>query len=137
MGQRALHMAIRVGWGNEDQTIIYVQLIYGWRTSDIPQAGREIRDRCEQTGHSVSLLVNSADTDTHIQTGLITELTRARRSIPDNLTEAVVVGVGPTDKVLIISILQAVFPMFVRHIQFMDSMDEAMAYLSKSHNANS
>ncbi len=130
-------MAIRVGWGNEDETIIYVQLIYGWRIDDMRQAGREINDMCAAAGDQpVSLLVNSADTDTHIQKGLITELTKARRSLPDNLTEAVVVGVGPTDKVLVVSILQAVFPMFVRSIQFMDSMDEAMAYLSKASSGN-
>ncbi len=123
-------MPIRIGWGNAEQTRVYVQFIGLWTWEEFDSALGDIRKQITMAdADRLSILFNLADTR-RVPDQSLTYLTELIGQWKPDGSLIVLVGM-PFLLANVLKIIKQVFPRKFLHIHILETMDEAEALFQK------
>jgi len=127
-------MSINVGWANEEQTIIHLELQRGWKWNDLYGAIQQADDLITSVPHTVHLLIDIRNAG-----GLPADFMRvagdifSKGSARPNEGRKVVIGAGALIRMAYTTFISTFgSQMKDRAFLFASSLDEAQALLAQS-----
>jgi len=120
-------MPIRVGWGDREQTYIYVQFIGSWSWDDYYAAHESWNILAERVSHKVATLVNFTDSRS-VPQGALTHFRRSFSVENHKRGEFIVVG-ADTMLYTFGHMLKQMHPELNDLLHAMKTVEEAQQYL--------
>lgn len=123
-------MPIRVGWGNQDRTYIYVQFVGQWTWEDYYQGYETWLQLVNGVTHTVSTLANFSDSR-GIPQGALTHFHKTFTVLGNKGGEFIVVG-ADTMIITFGQMLKKMNPQLRGVLRSMETIEEAQEYLLKT-----
>jgi hypothetical protein len=121
-------MPIRVGWGNEERTFIYVQFVGEWTWEDYYQAYETWLQLVKGVSHNVSTLANFSDSR-GIPQGALTHFHKTFTVVGEKGGEFIVVG-ADTMIITFGHMLKKMNPKLQGILRTMETIEDAREYLA-------
>ncbi len=124
-------MPVRVGWGNQEQTFIYFQMIGGASIEEVAEGLHTWREMLESVPYTVGALINIADAPP-VSLQMVRKLAEAE-IIPPGYADIVIVGADSMDMSAIYTALGFGTGSSTGHIKFMPTTAKAQEYLERKY----